>query len=525
MMLSCDYLIVGAGAASLAFIDTLITEHPSSKIILVDQKDAPGGQWNDAYGFVQLHQPSFLYGVASRQLEGSWLKLLITKFQMFYSNRATKWEILRHYQTFVDDKVAAGQLEFYPRCCYNFGDDDNATHKFVALDGTATYEVDVKIKFINGILGECQVPTQTPLPFPVDEEINVMTSDDIYNEYTKTNAYISKNTRRHYVVLGMGKTGMDIVVYLQRTMKIDPSQISWVVPNDVWMITRESSTAPETWPMYLLKNDCNFDEAALHLEREGKFVRLDEKKYIKPTKFRFPIIGKDELWYMRQVPTVIRRGRTTMIRQLDGEIVVEFGSDRNLDWIPPHASGEDVVFVHCVSPGPFNGNNPEAVFVSDRELNAYPIQMPSIPASMSMLAYLEASRLNDTLDLEFGRTLLQAKQGHMVKSLDSCTATANDVLNEFIQPMNFHGELSPKKKLNAIVNLAMFLVLADPDPMVAYQWLQGNRLTIYSIPGVRCGIYKKLSTLLEKGEGFGYTEGELCVLGMVRDKLKPLERN
>jgi hypothetical protein len=57
---------VGAGAASIAFIDTLITELSSVKIVLVDKKQAPGGHWVDAYGFVvRLHQPSLLYGVAS----------------------------------------------------------------------------------------------------------------------------------------------------------------------------------------------------------------------------------------------------------------------------------------------------------------------------------------------------------------------------------------------------------------------------------------------------------------------------
>lgn len=31
--LACDYLVVGAGAASMAFIDTLLTQHPSTKIV------------------------------------------------------------------------------------------------------------------------------------------------------------------------------------------------------------------------------------------------------------------------------------------------------------------------------------------------------------------------------------------------------------------------------------------------------------------------------------------------------------
>lgn len=41
--LECDYLVVGAGAASLAFIDTLLTELPDTKVILIDKKEQPGG--------------------------------------------------------------------------------------------------------------------------------------------------------------------------------------------------------------------------------------------------------------------------------------------------------------------------------------------------------------------------------------------------------------------------------------------------------------------------------------------------
>ena len=40
--LECDYLIIGAGAASLAFVDTLLTELPDSKLIIVDQKSTIG---------------------------------------------------------------------------------------------------------------------------------------------------------------------------------------------------------------------------------------------------------------------------------------------------------------------------------------------------------------------------------------------------------------------------------------------------------------------------------------------------
>ena len=40
--LLCDYLVIGAGAASIALIDTVLTEHPTAKILLVDKNPVPG---------------------------------------------------------------------------------------------------------------------------------------------------------------------------------------------------------------------------------------------------------------------------------------------------------------------------------------------------------------------------------------------------------------------------------------------------------------------------------------------------
>ncbi|HEY4397142.1 MAG TPA: NAD(P)-binding protein, partial [Acidimicrobiia bacterium] len=62
-----DYLVVGAGASGMAFTDALIASS-DAEVVMVDQRHRPGGHWNDDYPFVRLHQPSALYGVASRAL-------------------------------------------------------------------------------------------------------------------------------------------------------------------------------------------------------------------------------------------------------------------------------------------------------------------------------------------------------------------------------------------------------------------------------------------------------------------------
>ena len=53
--LETDYLVVGAGAAAMAFADTLLEDSDASMAI-VDRRHKPGGHWLDAYPFVRLHQ-------------------------------------------------------------------------------------------------------------------------------------------------------------------------------------------------------------------------------------------------------------------------------------------------------------------------------------------------------------------------------------------------------------------------------------------------------------------------------------
>ena len=62
-----DYLVVGAGAMGMAFVDTILTE-TGATVALVNRYDRPGGHWNRAYPFVRLHQPSAFYGVNSVEL-------------------------------------------------------------------------------------------------------------------------------------------------------------------------------------------------------------------------------------------------------------------------------------------------------------------------------------------------------------------------------------------------------------------------------------------------------------------------
>lgn len=530
-ILNCDYLVIGAGAASLAFIDTLLQECPSMKILLVDKGKAPGGHWLHDYDFVRLHQPSLVYGLSSRQLEGSWLKLLLLKFTLPWRHRATKREILDYFGDFVRDHVASGAIQYYPNCQYRFDDSGqqqrndythNDVHVFSSLDGKIEYTVKVNIKLVNGVLGECIIPSQHPLQFPVDDTIKIMTPNQIYDAHQRGDLKKTKSNKdaKYFIVLGNGKTAMDTIVYLQQNMKINPDNIFWVISNDVWMIAREGSGSPWSWPEALMDHYGDVDSAALALEKNGIFVRMD--KMILPSKFRFPVIGKDELLLMQRIQNTIRRGRVTSIH-IDGassEIIVSFtkGEDWKLGSIPVNAC----TFIHCTSPGPFNGRKVDELFPSEKQLNLFLLFAPPVSISMSVLAYLEACRMKGSLDLSFGKTLVNA----MVKgSKDEHKAlfSDNQVLNRLICGFGVSENDTLKQgAFRSIVTLAMFLALASKEPLESYKWMSTNRLSLLSIPGSKCGICQSLDVLIADGNKFGYDESEIQMFRLLNEKLEPL---
>src|ERR1039457_269265 len=107
-----DYLIVGAGAAGLAFADALIAESDAD-VVIVDRRDRPGGHWNDAYPFVRLHQPSAYYGVNSRGLGSDSIDQLGWNEGLY--ELATVGEICAYFDRVMQqDLLPSGQVSYFP---------------------------------------------------------------------------------------------------------------------------------------------------------------------------------------------------------------------------------------------------------------------------------------------------------------------------------------------------------------------------------------------------------------------------
>jgi hypothetical protein len=348
----------------------------------------------------------------------------------------------------------------------------------------------------------------------VDEEVRVMTPNQIFDAFEEESDKRSSMLKDKYVVLGAGKTGMDTIVYLQRTMNIDPTDIAWVISNDVWMFNSNTRATPSFWADSVLKFNNDQKKAAFALEEEGMLVRLD--KNFTPISFKFPIILPGDLKLLRNVKTVIRRGRATAIsHKYNSDVMVEFGTD-----YPPweaFAPIEKCVFVHASSPGPFNGADADIpIFNNTKKMTLEMIFLPPVTFSMSVLAKIEATRRKGTLDLDFMRRLVIALGEEKSKVNEF---TENDLLKMLFHSLN----LDSSNIFRPQMTQAIIFAILDHDPMVAINWMKQNRLSFLSLPGVKSGACDHVRMLCSKGKTLGLSENDVRMLEVIGEKIKPLE--
>jgi len=489
---------------------------------------------------------------------------MMSSFTLPWAHRASKKEILLYYKTFIDDMVDQKKVQYYPNCVYDFDNQpeattassDNNIHRFFSCpssdeeNGKKTnktkYLVKVKVKLVNGVLGECLVPSKCPPKFHYDDNINMITPNELYALYRTKERNSNKN--KNYVVIGCGKTGMDAVIYLRTVMKVSAKNIYWIISNDVWMIAREGGGTPSSWAEELLKHNCDEKLARSSLEKKGIFVRLD--KNIEPTRFRFPVIGKNELVTLRQIKNTIRKGRISSINIVDDNIVVQFKNkyDNNNQqpkndkpWTIqlPSKNGDDnekedaindYVFIHCSAPGPFNTLQNVDVFTSNKEMNLQLLFAPPVTISMSCLAYLEACRYKGNLDVNVGKELLLLLD-NKADNANNNTNTDNNlqevetqILRKLIKGYTLNDP-NIGDHLDPVIVFATILALANKDdPIKTLNWMKKNRLSMLSIPGAKSKIYETLSSMLKLSESTDFfSKAKIATIGILQDKLKVLK--
>lgn len=302
----CDYLVVGAGASSMAFVDALIAR-ADVDVLVVDRRARPGGHWNDAYPFVRLHQPSASYGVGSCPL-GSDTVDVEGPNAGFYEC-ATGVEICQHFdQAMERTLVGSGRVRFYPTSDY-VGDrhEDNG---FVSrLTGAAT-DVVVRRRVVDGAYCESSIPATHRPSFTVDPDATVVPVGGLPTVASAPTGY---------TILGGGKTSMDACNWLLAN-GVDPDRIRWLRPRDAWVVDR-SSVQPLEQLGSTIEGFSRAVEVLAHTESEeglfddlesvGQLHRLDTT--VQPTMFRGAILTHVEREALRQIERVERGGRVVHV--------------------------------------------------------------------------------------------------------------------------------------------------------------------------------------------------------------------
>ncbi len=328
-----DYLVIGTGGSAMAFVDTLLTEDPQARIVMVDRHDRPGGQWNDAYSFVRLHQPAAWYGVASLELS-DWQRET-TGFNAGMWNLASGTEVLAHFEHVMKQFLATGRVQWLPKCEWLGA--EGGTHRIRSLLAGDERRVAVRRKLANATLARVEVPSTHPPRYEVMPGVRCV----------PLNALPAiQRPFANYTVVGSGKTGMDACIWLLEN-GVPHERIRWIMPRDPWMVDRANlQPGPEGWRRNFEFSMVQFDaiceardlpDLFRRLEAGGALMRVDPA--VEPATFRCAVVSRGELAQLRRIGEaggIVRLGRVTRIEP--ARIVFERGE------LPADA---DTLYVDC----------------------------------------------------------------------------------------------------------------------------------------------------------------------------------
>jgi len=363
--LEADYLVVGAGAAGMAFTDALI-DHADVSVVMVDRRHSVGGHWLDAYPFVRLHQASAFYGVASTLLGGG--KLQQDGPEAGLHERATAPEVCAYYGRVLRERMlASGKVSFHPGCEYV------GEGQFVSRISGKRYEVRGKRRVVDARYLAPQIPADTPPPFGVADEAHAVPVNDL----VKLEAAPSQ-----YVIVGAGKTATDACIWLLDN-GVDPDAICWVRPRDPWMLNR--AVIQPNPDIYLPMAADTIEAAAkatspddlfLRLEEAGVMLRIDRS--VTPTMAKTPTLAQWELDRLRTIENVVRRGHLQHVDK--GRLV--FGEGEV-------TTAKDAVVVHCAASG--LQYRPLVPIWGDEAITVQPIRTGFPCFGAALAGYVEAT--------------------------------------------------------------------------------------------------------------------------------------
>lgn len=299
-MIETDYLVIGAGATGLIFADEMLT-HSDAQILIVDRRFRTGGHWNDAYPFVKLHQPSAFYGAGSRELGSQRIETSGPNKGLF--QQASGTEISAYFEQLMHERLLpSGRVQFLP--LHEYRGDWSGQHAVASLVNGASQEIRVRRKLVDTTIYNISTPLTHRRSFEVAAGAHVIPPGGLPQ---------SLRPGRNYVVLGGGKTSMDVLIWLLE-QGVAADSLTWVAPRDSWLINRETVQPGDAGMLRMVEGLANSLEAAAYgrslkdvydrLEHSGELLRVDTRT--RPRMFHQATISHGELELLRRVKDVVR---------------------------------------------------------------------------------------------------------------------------------------------------------------------------------------------------------------------------
>ena len=362
-----DYLVVGAGALGMGFVDTLI-EHCDADVVMIDRRHRPGGHWLESYPFVQLHQPSANYGVSSTPLGSDRIEL--GGRDAGFHERASGTEICGYYDEIMRHRLlASGRVRFFPMCDYL---DERRFRS--RLTGVET-SVSVRRSVVDATYMASRVPASDPPPFDVADGVRCVPVGALTS--------VAKPPAG-YVIIGGGKTAMDAVCWLL-DQGCRPSDINWIRPRESWILNRAllqpGTGVVSTFEGIVLELEAiaesdSIEQVYDRLEELQVVLRIDRS--VQPTMLKGATASVGEVDQLRRIENVVRLGHVERIEP--DAIVLEQGSIST-------SSGH--LHIHCASAG-LSDNRPKAIFADDT-ITLQPITRAASASPTGLLGFVEAS--------------------------------------------------------------------------------------------------------------------------------------
>lgn len=373
-VIEADYLVVGAGASGMAFVDALLSGS-DARVVLVDRRHRPGGHWLDAYPFVRLHQPSANYGVTSRGLGEN--RIDDSGANAGFYERATGNEICDYYSRVLEtDLLSSGRLRFLGMSDYR-GQDIDGHHVISLLTGADTL-IRAR-KLVDATYVESEIPSRHAPAYAVDPGVRLIPPNDLVD---------LDEPAGQFTVVGGGKTAMDACSWLLDN-GVDPDRIRWIKSRDAWLFDR-ASTQPLQLVGAFMQMQGRWVEAAAEaadgsdfarrLEAQGVFLRIDPG--VEPALFRGATISRGEVDGLQTIERVTRLGR---VRQIGTHrITLDQGEI---------SSAPDDLYIDCTAPG-LRPTTTRPVFEPGRITLQY-VTIGFLPWSAATIGTVEAFRAND----------------------------------------------------------------------------------------------------------------------------------